>query len=383
MRKIAVVTGTRAEYGLLKPIIQKIDQDTDLELKLIVTGTHLAKEFGNTVDDIIHDNVPIKAKINAYPLTDDGYGMLKAISDLLAGLVKEFKQDRPDIILILGDRGEPLAAAIAGMYLNIPVAHIHGGDVSGSVDESVRHAITKLSHIHFPATKASANRLIRLGELKENIYMVGAPGLDSILSTKFLSRLSLCKEIGLNQEKEIIVLLQHSVTTEYVPELAANHINSTLAAISRLKKQVVVIYPNSDAGGREMIKEIEKRSDDPNFKIFKNLPALLYQSLLKNASLLVGNSSSGIIEAPSYNLPVINIGNRQRMREQAGNVVDVEQNTEKIYQLAKRILEDKEYRDKLGNVKNPYGDGSASKKIVKVLKEIALTPELIQKRITY
>ncbi|MHA1979293.1 MAG: UDP-N-acetylglucosamine 2-epimerase [Candidatus Hodarchaeales archaeon] len=227
MRKIAVVTGTRAEYGLLKPIIQKIDQDTDLELKLIVTGTHLAKEFGNTVDDIIHDNVPIKAKINAYPLTDDGYGMLKAISDLLAGLVKEFKQDRPDIILILGDRGEPLAAAIAGMYLNIPVAHIHGGDVSGSVDESVRHAITKLSHIHFPATKASANRLIRLGELKENIYMVGAPGLDNILSTKFLSRVSLCKEIGLNQEKEIIVLLQHSVTTEYVPELAANHINST------------------------------------------------------------------------------------------------------------------------------------------------------------
>jgi UDP-N-acetylglucosamine 2-epimerase (non-hydrolysing)/GDP/UDP-N,N'-diacetylbacillosamine 2-epimerase (hydrolysing) len=383
MRKIAVITGTRAEYGLLKPIILKILDDPFLELQLFVTGTHLAKEFGYTIDEIIADNIPIKAKIDAIPLADTGYAMASAISKLLAGLIQKIKTDRPNIILILGDRGEPLAAAIAGIYSNIPIAHIHGGEVSGNVDEPVRHAISKLSHIHFPATQAAANRLTRMGEDKKHIFVCGAPGLDTILKAEFLSRQDLYNKLNLDPNNDFIVVLQHPVTTEYVPGQAASQINITLKAVKQLGIQSVIIYPNSDAGGREMIKEIDKLAGDPQFRIFKNLPSKLYHSLLKYASLLVGNSSSGIIEAPSYNLPVINIGTRQHRRERAENVINVEQDTKKIFQTAEKILTDESLRKRLNTVQNPYGDGTASEKIVKILKEIKITPDLLQKTNSY
>ena len=383
LKKIAVITGTRAEYGSLKPIIQKIIDDPELELDLIVTGTHLAVEFGNTIDDILKDKIPIKTKISAYPLTDDGYSMAKAISKLLNELIDEFIRERPDFILILGDRGEPLAAAIAGTYSNIPVAHIHGGDVSGSVDEPVRHAISKLAHIHFPATQAAANRLIKMGEEEDRIFISGAPGLDAILKEKYLSRENLCKKLSLNANDDIIVVLQHAVTTEFTPKQAAEQMNLTLKAVSRLKKPTVIIDPNSDSGGRKMILEIEKYDKEPNFHIFKNLQANLYRSLLKHASILIGNSSSGIIEAPSYCLPVINIGQRQNRRERARNVINVEHNTEAIYKNTKRILTDVDFKKSLQNIKNPYGEGNASQTIVKVLKEIKITPSFLQKTITY
>lgn len=383
MRKIAVITGTRAEYGLLKPIIRKILEDSELELNLIVTGTHLSEEFGYTINDILDDGIPVKAKINAFPLTDDGYGMAKAISRSLDGLIEEFSSARPDIILILGDRGESLAAAVAGIYLNIPIAHIHGGEVSGSVDEPVRHAISKLSHIHFPATQSAAQRLIKMGESRERIFVVGAPGLDTILNEKFLTHESLCDKLNLNPNDKIIVVLQHPVTTEYTPGKAAKQMHMTLEAVLRLNTQIVVIFPNSDAGGREMISEIKKVEGSSNLLTFKNLPSDLYRSLLKHASLLVGNSSSGIIEAPSYNLPVINIGERQNRRERAGNVVNVKHDTEEIYNLAKQILTDDDFRKNLQNVKNLYGDGTASEKIVKILKDIEITTNFTQKTISY
>ncbi|MHA2225652.1 MAG: UDP-N-acetylglucosamine 2-epimerase [Candidatus Hodarchaeales archaeon] len=383
MRKIAVITGTRAEYGLLKPIIEKIVADAELELYLVVTGTHLAEEFGNTINDIVRDRIPIKTRIKAYPLTDDGYAMAKAISKLMDGLIDEFSRDRPDIILVLGDRGEPLAAAIVGIYSNIPVAHVHGGEVSGSVDEPVRHAISKLSHIHFPATKSAADRLIAMGEAVDRIFISGAPGLDAIMNEEFITHEAVCKEIGLNPTDDIIVLLQHAVTTEYIPGQAAKQMKTTIDAVSRLSTQTVIIYPNSDAGGREMILEINKLEGEPNFRIYKNLPSKLFRSLLKHASLLIGNSSSGIIEAPSYNLPVINIGQRQNRRERAGNVIDVDHNTDEIFELANRILTDDNFRKSVQNVINPYGDGTASNKIVKVLKEIEITPDFLQKTITY
>ena len=309
--------------------------------------------------------------------------MAKAVSKLLDELIDEFNTNRPDIILILGDRGEPFAAAIAGTYLNIPIAHIHGGEVSGSVDESVRHAISKLSHIHFPATQLSAERLIKMGEAKERIFITGAPGLDSILNMEFASKPELCFKLGLDPSEDIIVVIQHPVTTEYIPGNAKKQMSSTLKAIQRLNKQTVIIYPNSDAGGREMISEIMKIESNPKIHVLKNLLSEDYRNLLKHSVLLIGNSSSGIIEAPSFNLPVINIGTRQARRERAGNVVDIEQDSEKIFHLANKILVNEAYRKELQNVTNPYGDGTASKKIVKVLKEIKITPELLQKVITY
>jgi UDP-N-acetylglucosamine 2-epimerase (non-hydrolysing)/GDP/UDP-N,N'-diacetylbacillosamine 2-epimerase (hydrolysing) len=383
LRKIAVITGTRAEYGLLKPIIQKIDNDPDLELNLIVTGTHLSEEFGYTIDEIISDKIPIKKTIDAYPLTDDGYGMVIAVSKLLDGLIGFFSTDRTDIILILGDRGEPLAAAIAGIYCNIPIAHIHGGEVSGNVDEPIRHAISKLAHIHFPATQAAANRLIKMGESQDRIFVAGAPGLDTILNEKFLTRENLCEKLGLDPDEEIIVVLQHSVTTEYVPGQAAERIRTTLEALSRLNIQTVIIYPNSDTGGREMISEIKKYKNKPKFHVFDNLRSNLYHSLLEHASILIGNSSSGIIEAPAYQLPVINIGTRQNKRERAGNVINVGYDLEDIFNLAKQILTDVDFRMALQNGRNPYGDGTASETIVKILKEIKITLKLLQKTITY
>jgi UDP-N-acetylglucosamine 2-epimerase (non-hydrolysing)/GDP/UDP-N,N'-diacetylbacillosamine 2-epimerase (hydrolysing) len=383
LRKIAVITGTRAEYGLLRPVIQKIIEDSDLDLDLIVTGTHLSEEFGYTINDIVQDNIPVTAKIKAYPLTDDGYAMAKAISKLLHNLIDEFEQNRPDCILILGDRGEPLAAAIVGTYSNIPVAHIHGGEVSGSVDEPVRHAISKLAHIHFPATQLAAERLIKMGESEKRIFITGAPGLDTILHEKYLTRDALAEKIGLNPSKNFVVVLQHAVTTKFTPEESAAQIKITLQAVAQLNTEIVVIYPNSDAGGREMIEEIRKVEEKPNFHVFKNLPSILYRSLLKHASLLIGNSSSGIIEAPSYNLPVINIGSRQNKRERAGNVINVDYDKQEIFDLASRILTDQKFRQSLEDVINPYGDGTAAEKIVKVLKAVEITPEFLQKTITY
>ncbi|PWI48901.1 UDP-N-acetylglucosamine 2-epimerase (hydrolyzing) [Candidatus Heimdallarchaeota archaeon B3_Heim] len=383
LRKVAVITGTRAEYGLLKPVIQKIIEDSDLELDLIVTGTHLSEEFGYTINDIVQDKIPVTAKIKAYPLTDDGYAMAKAISRLLDKLIDELAQNRPDFILILGDRGEPLAAAIAGTYSNIPVAHIHGGEVSGSVDEPVRHAISKLAHIHLPATQSAAERLIKMGESENRVFITGAPGLDSILHENFLTRDALAEKIGLDPSKNFIVVLQHAVTTKYTPKESADQIKITLQAVARLNSQNVVIYPNSDAGGREMIQEIEKIAKEPNFHVFKNLPSMLYRSLLKHATLLIGNSSSGIIEAPSYNLPVINIGSRQNKRERAGNVITVDYDEQEIYDLATRILTDQKFRQSLEDVINPYGDGTAAEKIVEVLTAVEITPEFLQKTMTY
>jgi UDP-N-acetylglucosamine 2-epimerase (non-hydrolysing)/GDP/UDP-N,N'-diacetylbacillosamine 2-epimerase (hydrolysing) len=383
LKKIAVVTGTRAEYGLLKPIILKILDDPVLELNLIVTGTHLSEEFGNTIKDIEKDKIPIKKTIKAYPLTDDGFGMVRAISKLMDGLVEEFSNNRPEFILILGDRGEPLAAAIVGAYSNIPIAHIHGGEVSGSVDESVRHAISKLATIHFPATQSSFNRLIKMGESRERIFLSGAPGLDSILNEKYQTRNVLCKKLNLNPDEDIIVLLQHPVTTEHVKGRSALQMRSTLNAASRLSVQTVIIYPNSDAGGREMISEIKKDASNPKFKIFENLSSYDYHNLLKHASILIGNSSSGIIEAPSFNLPVINIGKRQDKREHAANVIHVGHDEEEIFQNTRRILTDTEFTRKLQNVQNPYGDGTAAIRIINTFKEIKITPELLQKRISY
>lgn len=383
MRKIAVITGTRAEYGLLRPILLKIIDDPELKLHLIVTGTHLSEEFGYTIKDIINDKIPIKTTINAFPLTDDGYGMTKAISKLIDGLTEEFSSDRPDIILILGDRGEPLAAAIAGIYSNIPIAHIHGGEVSGNVDEPVRHAISKLATIHFPAAQSSVKRLIKMGEPQNRIFLAGAPGLDTILQEKFLFCKELCDELDLDPNEDIVVVLQHPETTHYVPGQSTKQIRQTLEAVSRLETQTVVLYPNSDAGGREIISEIKKYEKNPQFRIIDSLPSHIYLSLLKHASILIGNSSSGIIEAPSFKLPVINIGERQYRREQAKNIINVDYNVDDIYNSAEQILANDEFRKTLEHISNPYGDGTASDIIVRILKKIEITQELLQKTITY
>jgi len=381
-RKICVITGSRAEYGLLKPIILGVEKRPSLELLLMVTGMHFSKEFGRTVDLIKKDGLRIAYRVKMHPKEDNAESMSIAIGRGIIEITKAFKKNRPNIVLVLGDRIEALAGAIAGAYLNIPIAHIHGGDISkAGLDESARHAITKMSHIHFAASGESMKRILNMGEKKENVFLVGSPGLDTILSEPLLSRGDLDRICNLDLDKPFFLLLQHSVTTQI--DEAKKQIKETLGAIKKLKIHTIAVYPNSDAGGRAIINEINRLRDLQYIKIFKSLPHNLYLSLLKHAAVVIGNSSSGIIEAASFNTPVVNIGIRQQGRERTLNVIDTPHKRQAIVTAVKKALYNKGFNEKLKRCKNPYGDGHASERIIKVLNRIPLNSKLLQKQLNY
>ena len=383
MKKIAVVTGTRAEYGILQPVLRAIDAKQGLRLLLVVTGMHLSHEFGYTVDEIEKDGFKISARVDMVPGSDTLEAMAESVGTGIIGMAKTWQQLKPDIILVLGDRVEPLAAAISGAYMNILVAHIHGGDSSkGGLDEYARHAITKFAHIHFPATQRSAERIIKMGEDEWRVHVVGSPAMDAILNEPLIPREQVIKKFGIDSEKPLILLVQHPVTTE--ADKAGEQMTETLEAVTELGYPVIQLYPNADAGGRriiEVIRDYEKRYSF--IKTFKSLPRREYLSLLKVTSVLVGNSSSGMIDAPSFGLPVVNIGGRQEGRERGDNVIDVGYNKEKITTAIKKALTDTKFLKVVKKCYNPYGDGKASVRIAEILSSIANTPQLFQKKITY
>lgn len=380
-KKIAVITGTRADYGIYYSVLKQIEKNPNLELQLIVCGMHLCPEFGMTVNEIEKDGFEISDRIETILASDTGSSMAKSIGLTLINLTQSLERLKPDILVVLGDRGEMMAGAIAATHMNIPVAHIHGGEVTGTVDESIRHAITKLSNIHFPSTKDSKERIIKMGEKEENVFVVGAPGLDYIKNTTYLSRREILQKFNLKDDK-IFIMTQHPITTER--DMVSWQIRQTLEAISQCKVQTVISYPNSDNGGREIIKVIEEfRAKYDFLKVFKNLSQVEYLSLLNIADAMIGNSSSGIIEAASFKLPVINIGTRQQGRLRACNVIDVGYEKEEILNGINKALYDEEYRKELKSCINPYGDGRAGERISEHLEKIKITRELIQKRITY
>ena len=382
MRKVAVVTGTRAEYGILQPVLRAIEESPELKLLLVVSGMHLSREFGYTLNQIKRDGFRIAAKVPMLLPGDTSAAMAESVGRGVVGMSRTWERLRPDIILVLGDRVEPLAAAIAGAYMSIPIAHIHGGDSSkGGLDESARHAITKFAHIHFPATKLSAERIIKLGEDDWRVHIVGSPAIDTILNEPLLPGEALARQFELDISQPLLLLVQHPVTTQ-VPE-AAGQMRETLSAISELGYPTIIIYPNSDAGGRSMIEVIKQYEGHPFIKIFKSLPRKQYLSLMKVASVLVGNSSSGIIDAPSLGLPVVNIGIRQEGRERGKNVIDVKHDKQEIIRAIKQCLEDKHFLDEVKKRENPYGDGKAGQRIADILAGLEITPQLIQKKITY
>lgn len=380
-RKIAVVTGTRAEYGILYPVLKAIQAKPDLRLLLIVTGMHLSHEFGYTVKEIGKDGFKISAKVDMLLSSDSPGAMAKSIGLGIIGMAQAWEQLEPDIILVLGDRAEPLAASITGAYMNIPVAHIHGGDVCGNIDDPARHAITKFAHVHFPATIKSKQRIINMGEDEWRVHQVGSPALDVILNEPLLSAKALAKELDLNLSQPLILLIQHSVTTQ--ADKAPKQMRKTLEAVAEVGYPTVLIYPNSDAGGRKMIEVIKEYENYPFIKTFKSLPRREYLSLVKAASVMVGNSSSGIIEAPSFGLPVVNIGTRQEGRERGNNIIDAGYVKQEIIQAIEKALSDKEFLAVVRKRENPYGDGRASPRIADTLSGIEITPQLLQKKITY
>ena len=379
-RKILYITGTRADYGLMKSVLKEIEEHPKLELEIVATGMHLMEEFGMTINEIKKDGFKIH-EIDATYENDNKESMANFIGKFIQLLTKKVKEIKPYIILLLGDKGEMLAGAIVGAYLTIPIAHLAGGDITSTVDEHVRHAITKLAHIHFPATKKSAERIIKMGENPSNVFVVGAPSLDSILNENLIEPAELSEKYNLDLSKPILLLVQHPVTMEV--DDAPYQIRGTLEAISELKYQTILIYPNADAGSRKMIEVIKKYEKYPFIKAFKSIPHKEYLSLMKIVSVMVGNSSSGIVEALSFGLPVVNIGSRQEGRQRAENVIDLDYDKEELKAAIKKALYDEDFREKVKNCESPFGDGKVGPRVADILSNIKIDKKLLQKQITY
>lgn len=350
----------------MRHTLEEVDKFFDLYL--IVVGMHLRSEFGLTAKEVVKDGFKVAAWINTHSPHPGPNDMAKILGLTISGVAKEISRLKPDLILVLGDRGEELAGAAVGAYLNIPVAHLHGGDQGDDgahIDESIRHAITKFAHIHLPATKRSAERIIKMGEEKWRVHVIGSPALIEILAGHFLSRKELAKKFKLDFKQPLILVIQHPVSTEIGQ--AGWQMEQTLRVLADLKEQTVLIYPNSDAGSGEMIKIIKKYKNEPWLRIFKSLPRQEYLSLMKNSSVMVGNSSSGSIDSSSFKIPVVNVGTRESTRENGGNKIFVSHNQAEIKKAIKRALFDEKLIQRIKQCRSPYGDGKTHKRIIKII----------------
>lgn len=378
-KKIAYITGTRADYGLMSPVLKAIKNTNTLQLQLFATGIHLMPEFGHTIAQIKKDFDQV-VSINAIFGADDRTGMAFFSGVFLERAVEALRKYNPDIVLVLGDRVEMLCTALACLYLGIPVAHIHGGDKTTTVDEQARHAITKLSHIHFPATKKSAERIKRMGEESWRINTVGTPALDVILHERLPARKDFFPSLGLDPNEPVVLVTQHPVSEEW--EQAGRQMKETLAAIKKIGLPTVVIYPHADAGGIKMIMEINKEKNNSLIHVFPSLSFTDFLSLERESVLWIGNSSAGIIESASFKTPVINVGDRQKGRERTKNIIDVGYDRNAIVKAANKALSSR-FRKTLEFIQNPWGDGNTSSRIVEILENIPLNARLINKKITY
>lgn len=382
IRNIAYISGTRADYGLMRSTLLELARRKELKLSVVATGMHLMPEFGMTVDEIKKDGLEAHELRAAYA-RDDRASMAEFIGELIGQLTKLFREKRPDLVLLLGDRGEMLAGAIVGQYMGLPVAHIHGGDVTSTVDEAVRHAITKLSHIHLAATKESAERIIKMGENPKDVFVVGAPGLDEINDPSIMkiSRAVLEKSLGIGLAERFAIVLQHPVGDETAD--AKKQMRDVIEATIGEGLQAIIIYPNADAGGRAMISVIEEYRKHGSVRIFQSIPRKGFLGLMRHASVMVGNSSSGIIESSSFNLPVVNVGSRQEGRQRGCNVIDSGNSHKEISAAIKKALQDKKFMDGLKKCANPYGDGKTGKRIAKLLAELEISDAMLQKKMMY
>jgi UDP-N-acetylglucosamine 2-epimerase (non-hydrolysing)/GDP/UDP-N,N'-diacetylbacillosamine 2-epimerase (hydrolysing) len=379
-RRVVYVTGTRADYGLFSEPLKRIQEHPGLELALVVTGMHLEPAFGMTVEEIELDGMPVVARIRNLTGGDTGADQALSIGSAIEGITPALVEQRPDVVVVLGDRGEMLAGAIAASHLNIAVAHVHGGELSGTIDELVRHAITKLAHVHFAATEDAAERIRRLGERPEHVHVVGAPGLDYLSRFEPIDEAELEADLGVPRGEPFVLFTQHPVTLEAGD--AARQIGTSLDALDDAGVHVVATYPNADAGGRAMIEVLDARRGG-RLHVVANLGRRRYATLMSRAAAMVGNSSSGIIEAPFFGLPVVNVGSRQQGRLRAANVIDVGYDRAAIRQAIECALDDDAFKARSRRAENPYGDGHAGERIADTLAEIELGPALLDKRLPF
>jgi UDP-N-acetylglucosamine 2-epimerase (non-hydrolysing)/GDP/UDP-N,N'-diacetylbacillosamine 2-epimerase (hydrolysing) len=386
MRKIAVLTGSRGDYGVYSSVLDAIDVHPDLEYELIVTCMHLENEFGYTIREIEKDKRKIGAKVSMLKYGDGLGAMAKNTGTAIVGITQALEQIKPDIVLVLGDRGEQLAAAIAAAHLNIAVAHLHGGEVSGTIDESIRHAITKFAHIHLAPTHKSKERILKLGERYDSVFVVGAPGVDSVKRKAKLSREQIAGHFSFDEKKPIVLAVQHPVTTEF--NSAKDNMSAVADALVELDEQAVFIYSNSDAGYGAMMDELTEKikAAGENIKMFKSLPHDIYLGMLESVDVMIGNSSSGVIEAPSCQTPYVLVGSRQQGREKAQSIIEVDYDKDKIIEAAHKAISDKAFKQLVNDCPKPYdpfNDDKAGERTAQILATFEITPEIIQKRITY
>ncbi len=382
-KKILIVTERRADFSRFKPVLDLIKKDKSLTYELVVTGIHLLKQYGYSVNEIKKGGYKISKTFKMYKhisnkKKDDGATMVYAMGVAISKLSLIVKEIKPDIILSGFDIAANFAVTVVGAHMNIPVAHIQGGEVSGTIDESLRHAMSKFSHYHLVSNLDAKNRLIKMGEVKKNIFIVGCPSIEALYNQKKLSADYFKKKIGIDINKKYIIAIQHSVTTE--AKEASKQITETIKAIDDFKMPTLFVCPNNDAGSTFIIKKIKY-----NKKIYYTPTLTLqeYKNLLEKCFALVGNSSSGIHEASSFLKPVINIGSRQNGRLRSKNIIDVSYSSTQILKYLKKLEKNNYYKKLVKNLKNPYEKSNTSLNILKAIKSIKFSTNVIQKRITY
>ena len=371
-RKICIITGSRAEYGLLRWVMQGIKDHPDLTLQLIVTGMHLSKDFGMTIDEIENDGFEVNDKIDILSYTDTSLGISQSMADALLGFAKAFYRLKPDLVLVLGDRFEVFSAATSAHVARIPIAHIHGGEsTEGLIDEAFRHSITKMSQIHFVAAKEYRQRVIQLGENPEKVFLVGGLGIDGINNLKLLDKEMLENKLDFKFGTKNLLVTFHPVTLENLT--AKNQMKELLLALSELKDtKIIFTMPNSDAESKvisQLIQDFVQRN--PNTKAYYSLGQQKYFSTIMHVDGVIGNSSSGLLEVPSFKKPTVDIGDRQRGRIKANSVISCAPKAEDIGKAIKKLYSSN-FQDTLREVESPFGKGGASQKILTILESVNL-----------
>jgi UDP-hydrolysing UDP-N-acetyl-D-glucosamine 2-epimerase len=378
-RRIIFLTGSRGEWGYIRPILRLIEQDPDLDYAIIATNMHLLPEFGMSVHEIERDGFHVDERLH---MTYAGYTsatMTKSLGSLLLELPTALQRLKPDLLLLAGDRGEQLMGAIAGVHLGIPVAHIQGGELSGNVDGIVRHSITKLAHLHFAANEEFAERVRRMGEEPFRVHVTGAPLVDELVNGLATPASELREKYRFDTGERLILAAQHPVTENET--LSGEQVAETLYALDEIGWPTLLVYPNADAGS-ELIRRQLAMMKEPRIRHFRNLPRQDYMGLMRAANVVVGNSSSGIMEAPSFGTPAVNIGRRQHRRPQASNVVNCDHDRHAIA-VAIRQATSSEFVAQARLAINPYGDGNASERIVQILKSVEIDSCLLNKEMAY
>lgn len=371
-RKICVITGTRAEYGLLRWIMQGIKDDPELTLQVIATGMHLSPEFGLTYREIEKDGFLIDRKVEMLTSSDTPVGIAKSMGLGLIGFADALNELNPNLIVVLGDRFEIFAAAAAALVARIPVAHLHGGETTeGAFDEALRHSITKMSHLHFVAAEEYRQRVIQLGEQPERVFLVGGLGIDNIKRLRLLDRGELEASLDFQLGAKSLLITFHPVTLER--STATDQMEELLAALAELKEtKLIFTMPNADTDGRALIKMVQQFvAQHPNARAYTSLGQLRYLSCVAQVDGVVGNSSSGLAEVPSFKKGTINIGDRQRGRLRATSVINCEPTRQSIEEALEKLYT-AAFQASLSQVQNPYGEGGASEKVVKTIKHFAL-----------